>query len=150
LFEQGELPVDLGWYVELEQHRVPQFDDVEWELELKPIIERDFGRFEIDLNPKFEKPLSAGQGWEFGYVAGLYYNYSRWISPGLEFYGAIGQIESVDPTDEQQHYVFPVVRGILPFGLEYNAGPGIGLTNNSDRVIFKVNLELEHFIGSLF
>ncbi len=27
LFEQGELPVDLGWYLELEWHKTPQFDD---------------------------------------------------------------------------------------------------------------------------
>src|SRR6516164_2374540 len=45
LFDQGELPVDLGWYVELEWHRVPQFDDNELELELRPILSKDLGRF---------------------------------------------------------------------------------------------------------
>ena len=35
LFEQGELPVDLGWYLELEWHRTPQFDDNQLELEFK-------------------------------------------------------------------------------------------------------------------
>ena len=28
LFDEDVLPVDLGWYVELEWHRTPQFDDV--------------------------------------------------------------------------------------------------------------------------
>jgi hypothetical protein len=154
LFEQGELPVDLGWYAELEWHRTPQFDDNQIELELKPIIERDFRKFEIDLNPIFEKAAFVGpnknKGLEFGYAAGIYYDYLRRISPGLEFYGAVGLIDDNDPLRAQQHYIFPVLKGSLPHGIEYNVGPGIGLTRGSDRVIVKFNLELEHFVGSLF
>ena len=154
LFEQGELPVDLGWYLELEWHRTPQFDDNQLELELKPIIEKDFRKFEVMLNPIFEKGVFVGpnknRGFEFGYAAGIYYDYLREISPGLEFYGALGLIDDNDPLHAQQHYVFPVLKGELPGGIEYNVGPGIGLTRGSDRVIVKANLELERFIGSLF
>jgi hypothetical protein len=153
LFEQGQLPVDLGWYIELEWHKTPQFDGSELEFEFKPIIEKDFGHFEIDLNPKFEKAIFVGpdknKGVEFGYSAGLYYNYRRWLSPGLEFYGGIGLIDDTDPLHEQQHYIFPVIRGEFPGGIEYSLGPGIGLTRGSDQVIMKLNLELERFIGSL-
>lgn len=154
LFEQGELPVDLGWYVELEWHRVPQFDDNELELELRPIITKQFGRLEIDLNPIFEKAILTGpnknHGFEFGYASGIYYNYWRWMSPGLEFYGGIGLIDDSDPLTQQQHYLFPVIRGELPAGIEYNFGVGIGLTRGSDQLIPKLNIELERFIGSLF
>ena len=154
LFEQGEMPVDLGWYLEREWLRTPQFDDNQLELELKPIIEKDFRRFEIDLNPIFEKPVFVGpnknKGFEFGYTAGVYYNWLRKISPGLEFYGGIGLIDDTDPLHAQQHYIFPVLKGELPGGIEYNVGPGIGLTRGSDRVILKCNLELEHFVGALF
>ena len=66
LFEQGQLPVDLGWYVELEWNRTPQFDESELELEIKPIIEKDFGRVEIDLNPKFVKGDLRGSRQEQG------------------------------------------------------------------------------------
>ncbi|HZC47240.1 MAG TPA: hypothetical protein VE243_12240 [Candidatus Acidoferrum sp.] len=154
LFEQGELPVDLGWYLELEWHRTPQFDDNQLELELKPIIEKDFRRLEIYLNPIFEKAIFTGpnrnKGVGFGYAAGVYYDYLREISPGLEFYGAVGLIDDNDPLHAQQHYIFPVLRGALPFGIEYSVGPGIGLTRGSDRVITKLNLEFEHFVGALF
>jgi hypothetical protein len=153
LFEQGELPIDLGWYVELEWHRTPQFDDNQLELELRPIIEKDFRKFEICLNPIFEKAVFVGpnknKGIEFGYAAGIYYDYLREISPGVEFYGALGLIDDNDPLHAQQHYVFPVLRGEV-LGIEYSVGPGIGLTRGSDRVITKVNLEFEHFIGALF
>jgi hypothetical protein len=153
LFEQGQLPVDLGWYVELEWNKTPQFDSNELELELKPIIQKDFGPFELDLNPKFVKALVGpddSKGFEFGYIVGLYCNYRRWLSPGVEFYGGIGLIDDIDPLSEQQHYIFPVLRGELPYGLEYNVGPGIGLTGGSDPVIMKVNIEFEHFVGTLF
>ena len=154
LFEQGELPVDFGWYLELDWHRTPQFDASQLELELKPIIEKDVRRFEIDLNPIFEKAIFVGpnknKGVEFGYAAGIYYNWMRSISPGLEFYGGIGLIDDNDPLAQQQHYIFPVLKGALPGGIEYSLGPGIGLTRGSDRVITKFNLELERFIGSLF
>jgi hypothetical protein len=51
---------------------------------------------------------------------------------------------------EQEHYIFPVVWGELPHGVEYNVGPGFGLTGGSDRVIVKFNLELERFVGAIF
>ena len=154
LFEQGELPVDLGWYVELEWHKTPQFDDSELELELRPIISKNYRRFEIDLDPVFEKAIFLGpdrnRGFEFGYVAGLYYNWLKKLSPGVELYGGPGLIDNADPLHEQEHYVFPVIRGEFPGGLEYNFGVGIGLTRGSDQLITKVNIEWEHFLGTLF
>ncbi len=75
---------------------------------------------------------------------------SAYLSPGVEFYGGIAWIDDSDPLNRQQHYVFPVAWGELPYGLEYNIGPGFGLTRGSDHVIVKFNLELERFAGMLF
>ena len=153
LFDQGELPVDLGWYVELEYHPVPRFDDQKLELELRPIIQKDFGSFSVMLNPKFEKVLDGPdrhKGFEFGYAAGVYYRWMRSLSPGLEFYGGVGNIMDTEPRSEQQHYIFPVIKGELSHGIEYNTGVGFGLTRGSDQVIVKFNLELEKYIGAIF
>jgi hypothetical protein len=91
LFDEGTLPVDLGWYLELEWHKTPQFDDSELELELRPIIAKDIGPFSFMFNPKFEKAIFVGpnknKGFEFGYAGGLYYRWLRSVSPGVEFYG---------------------------------------------------------------
>jgi len=108
------LPVNLGWYVELEWHKTPQFDDADLELELKPIIEKDFGRVSLILNPVFEQPLYGrghDQGFEFGYRNGAYYRWRRYFSPGLEFYGGVGLIDDNDQLSQQQHYIFPVLWG---------------------------------------
>jgi hypothetical protein len=153
LFDEDRLPVDLGWYLELEWHKTPQFDDAVRELEFRPIVEKDFGALAVMANPKFEKVLAGAghdQGVEFGYVAGLQYRVSRLASPGLEFYGGTGLIDQADPSSRQEHYIFPSVWGELPGGLEYNVGVGYGLTPGSDRLIFKVNLELERFVGRIF
>ena len=152
LFDQGQLPVDLGWYFELSYARTPKFDDQKLELELRPIIQRDFGDFSLVMSPKFEKILVGSEekkGWEFGYISGVYYRWMRAFSPGIEFYGAIGIMKHPDPAGEQQHYIFPVVRGEA-HGIEYSFGPGFGLTRGSDRVIVKFNVGLEKYIGALF
>lgn len=153
LFDEETLPVDLGWYAELEWHKTPQFDDADLELELRPIIEKDFGRLAVVANPVFEKSLlGAGhnQGFEFGYRAAGYYRWLRYLSPGVEFYGGAGLLDDTDPLSQQQHYVFPVVWGELPHHFEYSVGPGFGLTRGSDHVIVKFNLEIERFLGAIF
>ena len=151
LFDEGTLPVDLGWYLELEWHKTPQFDDQQLELEMRPMIEKDIGSFSLMANPIFEKVLAGpdhNRGFQFGYANGIYYRWMRHLSPGVEFYGAVGNIDDNTPLGQQQHYVFPVIWGEL-HGIEYNVGPGFGLTAGSDHVIVKFNVELEHFIGSL-
>jgi hypothetical protein len=154
LFDEETLPVNLGWYAELEWHKTPQFDDDELELELRPIIEKDLGPFSFMINAQFEKPIFVGpdknKGFEFGYANAIYYRWMREVSPGIEFYGAPGNIDDNDPLHEQQHYIFPVLWGSLPSGIEYNVGPGFGLTSGSDRVIVKFNIEFEKYVGALF
>ena len=154
LFDEDVLPVNLGWYIELEWHKTPQFDDDEMELELRPIAEKDIGPWSIMANPIFEKPIFVGpnknEGFEFGYASGIYYRWKRYLSPGIEFYGAPGNIDDNDPLKEQQHYIFPVIWGELPYGIEYNVGPGFGLTRGSDQIIMKFNLELEKYLGAIF
>ncbi len=152
LFEQGEMPVDLGWYAELEWWRTPEFDSQELELDLKPIIEKDLGRFLLILNPIFEKALvgpGRNRGLEFGYANKVSWRLAPYFSPGLEFYGGSGLIDDSAPLSAQQHYIFPVVDMWFPGGVRLNFGAGFGLTHGSDRVITKLNLEIEHFVGAL-
>jgi len=153
LLDEGELPVDLGWYAELEWHKTPQFDDADLELELRPILQKDIGRFSLIANPIFEKSLiGAGhnQGFEFGYRDAVYYAWRPFLSPGVEFYGGIGLLDDSDPLSRQQHYIFPVIWGHLPYGAEYNVGPGLGLTRGFDHVLIKFNFEVERSVRALF
>jgi len=146
LWEKGEFPVDLGWYVEAE---VPHDTESQLELEFRPILSRDVGRFSVDLNPSFELPTVSEERrtLEFNYAARVYYRLSRRLVPGIEFYGGIGQIRAIDGSQEQEHYIFPTLYGRLARGLKFVAGPGFGLTRASDPVILKLGLEYEFTLG---
>lgn len=37
---------------------------------------------------------------------GIYYRWMRELTPGLEFYGSVGNINNTEPIKEQQHYIF--------------------------------------------
>src|SRR5207245_1559435 len=115
------------------------------ELEFRPIVSRDLGRFSVDLNPSFELPTVSRERrtLEFNYGARVYYRLSRDFVPGIEFFGDIGQIRRPDAAREQEHYVFPVLYGRLARGLKFVAGPGFGLTRASDPVLLKLGIEYE-------
>ncbi len=150
LFDKGRYPVDLGWYFEAEMPHNTQSD---LELEVRPIMSRDFGRFSLDLDPIFELPTVSAERrtLEFNYSARVYYRLSRSLQPSIEFFGDIGQIRDLAPTREQEHYIFPMLYGRLPGhvlpGLKFALGPGFGLTRGSDPVVVKMVLEYEFTLG---
>ncbi len=153
-FDEGTLPVDLGWYLELEWHKTPQFDDDQLELELRPIIEKDVGGFSIMLDPSLKSPYSPGRA-----RTRASNSVTRAASTtdgcatarrGSSFTARLAISTITIRSSTQQHYIFPVIWGELPHGIEYNVGPGFGLTRGSDHVIMKFNVELEHFVGAIF
>jgi hypothetical protein len=146
LWEKGRYPVDLGWYLEAE---LPHNTESDLELDFRPLVSRDFGRLSIDLNPGFELPTVSAERrtLEFNYAARAYYRLSPIVTPGIEFYGGVGQVRAVDPSREQEHYVFPMVYGRIFDGLRLAVGPGFGLTPGSDKVILKCHIEWEFTLG---
>jgi hypothetical protein len=142
LFDQGRLPVDLGWYFEIE---LPKKDPATLELEFRPIVSRDFGRFTIDVDPAFELPTvtSERRTFEFNYGARVLYRASPRLQPAVELFGDIGEIRRPDPSREQEHYVSPVLLGRLARGLKFLIGPAFGLTRASDPVILRLGIEYE-------
>jgi hypothetical protein len=146
LWDKGRYPLDLGWYVEAE---LPHNEESDLELEFRPIVSRDLGRFSVDLNPIFELPTVSGERrtLEFNYGARIYYRLSRNLVPGVEFYGDIGQIRDVEGSRAQEHYVLPAVYGRIARGLKFAAGPAFGLTRASDPVILKLSVEYEFTLG---
>jgi hypothetical protein len=142
LFDKGRFPVDLGWYFEVE---LPQKDPAQVELEFRPILSRDLGRFSVDLNPSFELPTvtSERRTLEFNYGARLLYRLSPRFQPAVEFYGDIGQIRDVDPSKEQEHYVSPMLYARIAPGIYASGGLMFGLTRASDPVLLRFAVEYE-------
>jgi len=143
-FEQGERFLDGAIYVE---YYLPysKFSDSE-SLETRVILEKDIEYISIILNPIFDKGLSGSstdEGLEFEYAAGLYYRATPRFTPGLEFYGSMGELSNLDPVKQQTHYIFPRLGIKFSRRASLDIGYGFGLTQASDDQILKAILEFE-------
>ncbi len=140
--EKDELPIDIGWYVEMEQWS-PKINDDILEFEFKPTLQKDIGPFSIIANFPFEKVLrgetAKTQLFEIGYLMELSYQKSRRLRFGIQFVGGPGGVKNMDPLREQQHYIFPVVHFIAPGEVRSTVGVGFGQTHGSDHIILKAN-----------
>jgi hypothetical protein len=144
-YEKGELPVDLGLYAELESSRGEETD---LEGELRGIIEADFGRWTLDVNPIFERVLRGtgperDEGWTFGYALSLIYRGSEYWQPRLDFFGGFGPLRHFDPHDEQKHLISPAVDFRLGHRLFATLGLGFGLTDATEQRLVRARLEWE-------
>jgi hypothetical protein len=138
------LPVGLSLSVEVGYQR-PTFSTDTWTLELRPIIDKQLGRWYLSFNPVLDRSLKGegatqGRGFEFAPNAKIAYDITRTVSAGLEYYGQLGPVTGFDPARRQQHLVFPVVDLDLGPRWEFNAGVGFGLTPSTDSYIVKVIL----------
>lgn len=124
------------------------------ELEGKLILSSVIHGWNVSENFIFEKNLSAAEGVEFGYAAGV----SRTIGAlasgtnchfcaenfvvGVEAYGGLGSTVAF-AKDEQRHYVAPVVAWHVADRSTIKASIGVGLTENSDRYLVRVGWAYE-------
>lgn len=137
LFEQGQRFFDTTVYFE---YYLPYHSYSENEkLETRIILEKSVGPIQIKLNPIFDKHLSGEveEGLEFEYAAGVYLKGLGAIKPGLEFFGKMGEIGSLKSPNEQQYFIFPVIKAVLSKHFDIDLGVGFGLTEQSDDLVVK-------------
>lgn len=148
--ERWRLPVGLGLSAEIGYQR-PEFSADTWTLELRPIIDQQVGPWYWAFNPVFDHAIrgeNGGRGLEFSPAAKVSYSVTPKLSGGLEFYGAVGPLDRIDPGREQQHQIFPVVDIDLGPRWEFNFGIGIGLTPSTDSLLVKMILGYRFDSGS--
>jgi hypothetical protein len=137
--EKWRWPVGVSISSEIGYQR-RQFAEDTWTCEIRPIVDKKAGRWYLSFNPTIDKSLhglNAGQGWGFSPNAKVSYDFSKAISGGLEYYGALGPIGNPDPVSDQQQQIFPSVDLNLAPQWEVNFGVGWGLTRSTDHLIVK-------------
>ncbi len=142
------VPPKWGWPVGLSLsneigYQRRQFSEDTWTWEIRPIVDKKLGRWYLAFNPTIDKSLhglNAGQGWEFSPNAKVSYGFSKTISGGVEYYGALGPIGNLDPLSDQQQQIFPSIDLNLTPQWEVNFGVGWGLTRSTDHLIVKAIL----------
>ena len=140
--ENWHLPVGLGLSTEI-GYQQRSFSTDTWTLEIRPIIDKQWGPWYVSVNPVFGlaiKGENAGKGLDFSPSLKVAYDITPAITAGIEYYGALGPVRGFDRSRDQQHQIFPVVDLNLGQKWEFNAGVGIGLTPATDRLIFKLIL----------
>ncbi len=140
--EDWHWPVGLSLSVEVGYQR-RSFSEDTWTLELRPIIDKEIGPWYLSFNPTFDRSLKGpgtSRGFEFTPNAKVAYDVTKVVTLGVEYYGAVGPLDRIDPVRDQQHLIFPVVDLNLGPRWEFNAGVGFGLTRSTDTYLLKMIL----------
>jgi hypothetical protein len=140
--ESWNLPVGLGLSAEV-GYQQRSFSPDTWTLELRPIIDKQWGPWYVSINPALERAIkgeNVNNGFEFTPAAKVSYSVTPKLAVGLEYYGSLGPLTDFDSPRAQQHQIFPVIDLDLSPRWEFNAGIGFGLTPSTDRLILKLIL----------
>ena len=119
------------------------FDANTWTLEIRPIVDKQFGPLYLAFNPTFDanfRGADKGRGLVFAPDLKFSYQIGKIWAPGIEYYGSLGPVKGFDPGAVQQHQLFIAVDADFDPRWEFNAGYGFGLTPSIDKSIFKVIL----------
>ena len=119
------------------------FEEEDITLEVRPIIERQFGRVAIDLNPVIGRSLKGpgtDDGWDFEPGGRLGVTVSRIVDLSLEYYGSYGPVDDFLPSSEQVHQFFGGGDLQLRENVVLNFGLGLGATSAGNRTVLKARL----------
>ena len=114
LTEPGQYFADFGLLVELER---PRERAEGYELRLGPLLQKDFGRVQANVNVLFERHYRAAapEATEFGYQWQLKYRWRPAFEFGAQGFGDVGPWNDWSPAREP-HVLGPAVFGKLDVG----------------------------------
>ena len=135
--ESWRLPVRLGFVSEFSFQNT-RYEENSRRVELRPILDREFTRWQVVFNPVFERALhgpGTQRGWNFEPALLLRWKHKT-FSPSLEYYGEIPSIDVPPRAQPEVHQLFaggdwqvgPVFRVNLGVGFDLGGrGPGLVL-----------------------
>jgi hypothetical protein len=116
-----------------------EFSTDTWNIEIRPIIDKQFDNFYISFNPTFGVGLKGSNDHTPSFEPNLKTSYSfNKVALGLEYYGSVGQLDQVPKISQQNHALFAVADLSFDPRWEINVGPGWGLTKATDGFVFKL------------
>jgi hypothetical protein len=107
--EEWHWPVGVGLVTEF-SFQTTTYEENSRRVEVRPILEKKFGQWQIDLNPVFARALhgpGTRNGWSFEPAARLAYKLNDRFSPSLEYYSETIPFPTELPVHEQIHQFLP-------------------------------------------
>lgn len=136
------LPVSLSFAAEV-GFPTDRYEAASSTLELRPIIEKRFGRVQFDVNPVFGRALSgpgSDDGWEFEPGARIGVSATKKLDLSVEYYGAISSGLEATVSSPDVHQFFFGGDYQLSEALVWNFGFGVGATEAGNRSVIKMRL----------
>ena len=137
--ESWHLPVDISISGEVGFPR-EIYEENSVTLEIRPIIEKKIGRWQLDFNPVIGRALrgpGTKDGWEFEPGVRIAYELNKRLDLSVEYYAATGPLFNPLPGAEQVHQFYPGGDLKLAENIVWNFGIGIGATPAGNRLVYK-------------
>ena len=148
--EEWHWPLDVGLVGEFSFQRTT-YEENTRRVEIRPILEKTFGRTQIDLNPVFARALhgpGTRDGWNFAPAVRVAYKATNRFTPSLEYYSETGPFPTELPVREQIHQFLPGGDLKLAEHVLWSFGVGIGATAAGNRLVYKSRIEIEFGRGT--
>ena len=137
--ESWKWPVGVSLSAEVGYQR-SKFSADTWTLELRPIIDKEIGKWYLAFNPTIDRSFH-GPGVSSGLVFSpnfkFSYDITKKVKAGIEYYGSLGPITGFDPLRDQQQQIIPAIDLDLHEDWEFNFGVGVGVTHGTDHLLVK-------------
>lgn len=140
--EKWRWPVGVSLSTEVGYQRA-RFSLDTWTWEIRPIVDKQAGRWYWAVNPALERTWhgpDVNEGIGFSPAAKISYDFTKVFTAGLEYYADYGSITNIASLHNQQQQFFPAVDLNVSPDWEINFGVGIGPTAATDHWIFKAIL----------
>ncbi len=138
--ESWRWPVGVSLSTEIGYQR-PIFSTDTWTWEIRPIIDKQLGRYYLAFNPALERSFhgaSVHEGVGFAPSFKLGYGFTKKLSAGFEYYGSVGSLTGFNPFNIEQQQFFPSIDYDFGPAWEFNFGVGVGVTHSTDHLILKM------------
>ncbi|MGC4038564.1 MAG: hypothetical protein QM764_21555 [Chitinophagaceae bacterium] len=137
-----QLPVGLSLSTEIGYQRA-DYSSSTWSIEIRPIIDKQWQKWYVSLNPTLGISLKSRYDKStptFEPNVKLYYTIAKNAGLGIEYYGDIGYVNSLEKWPEQSDAIFMAYDLLNNAKWEFNMGAGIGVTQSTDRFVYKIIL----------
>lgn len=142
-FEQGEHAWDVGTYLEYAMTDTGDAASVEGKI----LLEKTFPRTTVTLNGIVEKKAVSWReaSPEVGYAARWALRLGERVTPALELFGDLGEIEDLKDGPETTQLLGPAVDLRLARAIKWHVGTLFGLTRDSENVRVKTQVAWEWY-----
>ena len=137
-FPETWFPVKVSWSSEIGFPTDKTYEDADVTLELRPIFEQSFGKWQVDVNPVFGRAWGGSESgaWDFEPQGRIGYAATPTVDLSVEYYGSMNGIKD----SQKVHQIYPNADIQFRDNLVWNVGVGFGATDFGNQLVYKMRI----------